>query len=171
MEHFVSSSSFEGSTGIAKIIIDGQIPVPKDFDDPIVELFRPIRAFCAEDVFFTILVNHKETSINCTILPSNQKNLKPDELVKAAKKAMLGSRANEGILGKYLEILEAFFRDEEGLKLFLERVEQAEQSTGELERTKIVREGNHVIKAFVHKNNLEMPSLKKKEALRKSDFC
>ena len=159
----VFSSSFDEASASAHVTIEGQIPTPGECDDPIVELFRPIRYQVMQDVFFTIIVTHKTDYITCTILPSNRRNRTPEELIKVTKKALLGNAEEKGVLWQYINILEKFFRDEEGLKAFLEKAEQVSKAD-ERERSSLCNECNEIIKVFVRKNDLEMPSLKARKA-------
>ncbi|MBQ6414218.1 hypothetical protein IJI28_01155 [Candidatus Saccharibacteria bacterium] len=165
----VSAWSFDELNANAHITIDGQIPTPGECDDPVVELFRPIRYQCVNDVFFTIIVTHKTDCIACTIIPSNRRNRAQEELNRVTKKALLGDSSHKGVLTQYIDILEKFFRDDEGLKLFLEKAEEVTRAEG-AERSSLCIECNEIIKMFVRKNNLEMPSLRKrKEALLKQN--
>ena len=50
----ISSTSIDENTGIARIIIEGNITVPHECDNPVIELFRPIRAIYVKEMFFTI---------------------------------------------------------------------------------------------------------------------
>ena len=159
----VFSSSFDEASASAHVTIEGQIPTPGECDDPIVELFRPIRYQVVQDVFFTIIVKHEKDRITCTILPSNRRNRTPEELMKVTKKALLGSGEEKGVLTQYIDILENFFRDDEGLKAFLDKAKQAAQADGS-ERSSLCAECNEIIKIFVRKNNLEMPSLRARKA-------
>lgn len=165
----VSSTSFDEKSASAHVKIEGQIPTPYECDDPVVELFRPIRYQCVQDVFFIILVKHEADEIKCTILPSNRRKRTPEELTEATEKSINGDGENEGVLAKYTEILEKFFRDDEGLKLFLEKTTLVEQAESNVKKSQYSEEANEAIKAFVRKNNLEMPSLKarKKEIMKK----
>lgn len=165
----VSARSFDEAMATAHVTIDGQIPTPGECDDPIVELFRPIRYQCVNDVFFTIIVTHKTDCIACTIIPSNRRNRSPKELMDVTRKVLMGDSGHKGVLAEYIDILEKFFRDDEGLKLFLEKAEEATRAEG-AERSSLCIECNEIIKMFVRKNNLEMPSLRKrKEALLKQN--
>ena len=159
----VFSSSFDEATASAHVTIEGQIPTPGECDDPIVELFRPIRYQVVQDVFFTIIVTHEKDRIACTILPSNRRNRTPEELAKVTRKALLGTAGQEGVLAKYVHILEQFFQDEEGLKLFLEKAEQIIHAD-DTEKASLTTECNELIKMFVRKNNLEMPSIRVRKA-------
>lgn len=165
----VFSSSFDEASASAHVTIEGQIPTPGECDDPIVELFRPIRYQVVQDVFFTIIVTHKKEYITCTILPSNRRNRTPEELAKVTKRALLGSGNEKGVLSQYIDVLENFFRDDEGLKAFLDKAEQITQAN-DSEHSSLCTECNEIIKSFVRKNNMEMPSLKvrKAEILKKN---
>ena len=159
----VSAWSFDEAMATAHVTIDGQIPTPGECDDPVVELFRPIRYQCVNDIFFTIIVTHKTDCIACTIIPSNRRNRTQEELNRVTKKALMGENGNKGVLAQYIEILEKFFRDDEGLKLFLDKAEETTRAEG-AERSSLCVECNEIIKMFVRKNNLEMPSLRERKA-------
>ena len=165
----VFSKSFDKASASAHVTIEGQIPTPGECDDPVVELFRPIRYQCVQDVFFTILVYHETDKIKCTILPSNRRNRTPKELTEVTQKAIEGDGDEDGILSQYVEILEKFFRDDNGLKLFLEKTTLVTRSESIAEESKYCKEANKVIKDFVRNNNLEMPSIKarKREIMQK----
>ena len=143
----VSSIAIDENTGIAKIIIDGTLPVPNECDDPIVELFRPIRAKHKEKMFFVISVYHRPDDIVCTILPSNRRNRPQPEFLKIAITLL-----KERILNDYETLLELFFTEKSGLKRYLENIEK-----GSFEKA------DNDIKKFVNDVGLEMPSLKKIE--------
>ncbi|MBR2725347.1 hypothetical protein IKE97_01715 [Candidatus Saccharibacteria bacterium] len=164
----VSSVSFDEKTGTARVIIDGAIPASGKYDDPIVELFRPIREKHINEIRFVILADHDNDRVICTIIPSNCRGRDEKTLLFVAKTALQG---DFGILNEYRQILENFFVDPDGLDLYLAKLEEA----GKVDTTRkseLRNECNDCIKAFAEKNGLKMPSMhktKKTKAQKKAE--
>lgn len=145
---FITSKSVNNTTGSGRLIIEGDIPVPREFDDPVVELFRPIRAMHEKQLFFAILTARKdESTIVCTFVPSNHENLENEELLRRASAIL------PVLIDEYETVLNLFFNEETGLKTYLSNV-----SNGEFAKS------NEAIKEFVRTLGLEMPSIQKKLA-------
>jgi len=164
----VSSVSFDEKTGTARVIIDGAIPASGKYDDPIVELFRPIREKHINEIRFVILADHDNDRVICTIIPSNCRERDEKTLLSVAKTALQG---DFGILNEYRQILEKFFVDPDGLDLYLAKLQEA----GKVDTTRkseLRNECNDCIKAFAEKNGLKMPSMhktKKTKAQKKAE--
>ena len=156
----ISSISYKENLGTAELVIEGEIPVSDEFDDPIVELFRPIREKHKKDILFAILVFHKqdENTTVCKLVPSNRRNRDESTLLDIANSALKGE---DGIIAEYRQILEAFFSDEKGLNSFVAKVKAAEEAK-ETNKTALYDECNNTIKDFVEYYGLKMPSLKPK---------
>ena len=158
----VSDISFDEEMGSARLIFEGYIPYAGEVDDPVVELFRPIRVKYVEEIFFTVIVNHYHDTLVCTLLPSNRRGRTQEELARVAKKALQGDSTDSGIVSKYRDIIEQFSQDEDGLKAYLEKIKAIGDAANEDEKTILINECNDGIKAFVAKLGLEMPSQRKK---------
>lgn len=154
------SVTFDEDTGNARIIIEGYIPSSAEADDPIVEIFRPIR-HNQKEIHVTIIVYRDRDSVTCTLLPSNSRERPQDEFLKVAKRALKGDTRSGGIISQYLELLDKFFQDEEGLQLYLSKIEQIKETNDGPARTVVCNECNQSIKKFVEKCGLTMPSFKK----------
>ena len=159
----VSSGSFDEKSALIRITIEGRIPLPRGCDDPIVELFRPIRNQFTEDVFLVILVTRKEDCVICEILPSNRRNRTKKDLIEVTKKVLLDETEGKGVLQQYINILEEFFQDKNGLEAYLEKVKQITQAD-EKKRPVLCSECSDIIKEFAAGRNLEIPSLKTRVA-------
>ena len=164
----ISSISIDEKTSSAKLVFEfeGDFPVLSECDDPFVELFRPIRVKYGKNVMFTILVNHSADATICTLLPSNTEGHSLDELSEMAIIALKGDTKDAGIISEYRYILERFFDDPDGLKLYLEKIEQIESSIG-ASKTVLCNEVGKNLKTFVAKEGFEMPSLKPKDKKKK----
>ncbi len=143
MEFLISSKSFDETNGTGKIIMEGVLPIPKGFDEPIVELFRPIRA--KENILYTIVVIRKEECIICTFYPSCFEQKPGKDFFETA------TRLLRKIVEEYEALLGLFFEKEEGLTKFLANVENDD-----------FVKANEDIKAFVKSVGFEMPSIKKR---------
>ncbi len=152
MKNYISSTSVDNTEGSARIIIEGRIPSPRQCDDPVVEIFRAIRAKHKDNVLFSVIVARKDDCVICSIYPSNNDSLPTGTFVKRATDIL------PRVVCEYEKALIAFFEDESGLDLYRKNTE------GEL-----WAKANEDIKLFVKKMGLEMPSRKKMlEALRKA---
>ena len=160
----ISSISIDEKTGSAKLIFEfnDSFPVSSECDDPFVELFRPIRVKYGKNIMFTILVNHGTDATICTLLPSNNNGHSLEDLKEMATTALKGDTKDAGIISEYRYILERFFESSDGLDLYLEKIEQIEDSVG-ASRTVLCNEVDKNIKSFVTKEGFEMPSLKDKK--------
>lgn len=156
----VSSTSIDENTGSARILIDGQMTVPNECDDPIVELFRPVRMKYKEEMFFIVTVKHKEDSIVCTLFPSNTRNRPLDEFLATSISVLEGDINSQGMILDYIKILETYFNDKDGLDAYLKRLKTAETADEE-KRMSLYVSCNTLIKEFVTKIGLTMPSRKK----------
>ncbi|MBO7718432.1 hypothetical protein J6S37_02995 [Candidatus Saccharibacteria bacterium] len=170
--YFISSISVEEKLGSARITIEGNIPVPNGCDDPLVELFRPVRLKYFDSnnpdsekkddgIFFTILTNHKENSVVCTLIPSNRRGRTIQVFLSIANKALKGGDGRSGIIADYQMIIEKFFCDSEGLSLYLDATERIEKASEEM-KADLCNACDEITKRFVKKNGLKMPSRKKK---------
>ena len=151
---FISSTSIDETQGSGRLVVEGQLVVPKECDDPIVELFRPIRAAQKDKMLFTVLVNRQVDSTSYTIYPSNHKDKAPDIFVKDALKCLKG---DGGILSNYKALLELYFSEKTGLETYLKYLKQKEYD-----------KCNESIKKFVADIGLTMPSLKPVEKPKKT---
>ena len=145
--------------GTVVITIEGAFPAPSECDDPLVELFRPIRVKYSKDVMYSILANHQAECTVCTLLPSNNDGHTLEEFKKMAITALKGDTDNAGILSEYRDILEKYFQDPKGLNLYLEKINQIPKLSGAA-KTILCNGINNDIKEFVTKNGFIMPSLK-----------
>ena len=161
---FISSISYDETTGIARIIIDGHISVPGNCDDPIVELFRPIREKYFGEMVFTIMVKTKNDLTICEITPSNRRNRPLEEFFAVAIKTFEGDTNSNGLIAEYRSLLEKYFSDENGLKAYMGIIGKINKTNEEANKAAICNEANESIKNFVAKNGLIMPSRKKKLA-------
>lgn len=153
---FISSTSIDENDGSARIIIEGgTITVPANCDDPIVELFRPIRAENLDKLLFVILTRHYADRIVCTIIPSNKRDRPQEELVAIATKLLKGSSENEGIIKRFETILELYFSEPNGLETYLQSVKD-----GDFENC------DESIKSFVADLGMKMPSFKRPKKSR-----
>lgn len=155
----ILSTSIDENTGIASIIIEGTIKVPKESDNPIVELFRPIRLKYSEDMLFSILVTMKNGSIIATIIPSNRRARKIDEFLATAIEILEGNDKYPGMIREYTEILEDYFLLETGLETYIKLAKEVE-SADNLTKSAKIKLINDSIKAFVVEEGLIMPSFK-----------
>ncbi len=144
---YISSTSTDDNTGSGRLVIEGQLTVPNECDDPIVELFRPIRATQKDKMFFVVYTNRQEHSITCTLYPSNHKNRPEEVFIKDALGCLKGE---SGILANYKTILELFFTEKTGLELWKKALEKKDYN-----------KCNEIIKKFVIDVGLTMPSRKK----------
>ncbi len=144
MEFFVSSKSIDGNTGTGSISIEGNFPIPKGFDDPLIELFRPIRAKYKESVLFTISVTRREESILCTMYPSNMQGYNQDEFFKMATKLL------PIIIDEYEEILDKFFEEDSGIGKFIDNAKNKDSV-----------KNSDDLKKFVEGLGMKMPSIQK----------
>ena len=158
MELNISSTSVDENTGIARIIIEGTIKVPKECDDPIIELFRPIRLIVAEDMLFTVLAKTTNDSIIINLIPSNRRNRKIKEFLSVAIEVLEGSEKYPGVVREYTKLLNNYFEKANGLKRYLEIIEK--DSDELLPST--IKAANDSIKMFVAEEGLTMPSFKKR---------
>ena len=165
----ISSISLNEKTGSVRIIIDGEIPVHQGVDDPIVELFRPIRLKYRDEVFFTILTYHRKGCVFCDIIPSNRRDRKVEELLRVSLVALKGDSQNSGVLIEYQKILEKYFFEEDGMETYLSLstyLDEVDEDTDEYRITcQLI---NDSIKEFVVNNGLTMPSLKKAKKPKKT---
>ena len=159
----VSSTSIDENTGSARILIDGHMTVPNECDDPIVELFRPVRMKYKDEIFFIVMVRHKEDGIVCTLFPSNTRNRPLSEFLSTAISVLEGDINSQGMILDYIKVLETYFADKDGLQAYLDRLKKAE-SVDEEKRVALYASCNSLIKEFVAKIGLTMPSRKALEA-------
>ena len=158
----ILSTSIDENTGIASIIIEGTIKIPKECDNPIVELFRPIRLKYSKEMLFTILILARNGSISSTIIPSNRRARKIDEFLATAIEILEGNNKYPGMIREYTEILEKYFISEKGLKTYIKLAEEAEKADNSTKSAKI-KKCNESIKSFVAEEGLIMPSFKKRK--------
>ncbi len=155
---YISSISTDEISGTGRIVIEGQLTVPNECDDPIVELFRPIRYKQKDKMLFVVLTDRQESSITCTLIASNHKSRPNDVFLKDAIKCLKGGDSeNSGILADYTAILELFFTEKSGLKLWEKALQRQDY-----------QKCNEIIKNFVSHIGYEMPSRKKPEKKKKS---
>lgn len=165
----ISSVSLDEKSGSVRIIIDGEIPVHHGADDPIVELFRPIRLKYRDEVFFTILTYHRNGCVLCDLIPSNRRDRTVEELLRVSLIALKGDSQNPGVLVEYQKILEKYFFDEDGMGTYLSLsayLDEVNEDTDEYRMT--CQQINNGIKEFVKNNGLTMPSLKKVKKPKKT---
>lgn len=162
----ILSTSIDENTGIASIIIEGTIKVPKECDNPIVELFRPIRLKYSEDMLFTILVTVKTGAVTATIIPSNRRARKIEEFLATAIGILEGNDKYPGMIREYTEILEKYLVSEKGLKTYVKLAEEAEKADNSTKSAKI-KKCNDSIKSFVAGEGLIMPSFKNNNRTKK----
>lgn len=158
----ILSTSIDENTGIASIIIEGTIIVPKECDNPIIEIFRPVRLKYSKEMLFTILVTVKNGSISSTIIPSNRRARKIDEFLATAIEILEGNDKYPGMIREYTEILEKYFVSEKGLKTYIKLAEEVEKADNSQKSAKI-KKCNDSIKNFVAGEGLIMPSFKKRK--------
>ena len=145
----IVSKSVNEETGSGEILIEGDFPVPKRFDDPIVELFRPIRAKYRDLVLFTIYVVRGKGQIKCVLYPSNMKKFSSENFFNTATNLL-----RYMIIDEYEALLDLFFEEESGVGLFNENIKNNDfAKCGE------------DIESFIRKAGYEMPSIK--EELKK----
>ena len=156
----ISSTSIDECTGTAKLTIEGNIIVPDKCDNPIIELFRPVRNKYKEEIFFVVTTIYKKGSIVCCLFPSNTRNRPIDEFLKTATSVLEGDDNNKGMMLDYVDILEAFFTEKDGLSTYLATLKKAEQAD-ESKKYALYTSCNEIIKTFVTKHGLKMPSFKK----------
>lgn len=159
-EFLISSTSIDEFTGNAQIIIEGQLIVPDKCDNPIIELFRPVRNKYREEMFFVVTTIYKEGSIICCLFPSNTRGRKLEEFLKTANAVLEGDSENKGMILDYVDILERFFEDKDGLDAYLATLKKAE-TADESKKYALYAHCNEQIKTFVNKIGLTMPSFKK----------
>lgn len=147
---FVSSTTIDENTGEAIVTIEGEINLKKGCDDPVVELFRPIRVQHIDTMLFVITVTRHTDNIVCKIFPSNRRRRPQEEFLKVANELLLGNKDEEGIVDEYRTILELYFTEKEGLDSYLKSSKK-----GDAERC------NDEIKKFVKDIGMKMPSRKK----------
>ncbi|MBR2994368.1 hypothetical protein IKF32_00385 [Candidatus Saccharibacteria bacterium] len=147
----IYSKSIDRDTGSARIVIEGQLTIPGDCDDPIVELFRPIRATLKNKMLYTILVTRQCDTISCTLYPSNNKGQDQETFIGESLKYL------PGVLSDYEVILNLYFQEKTGLDTFRKWVEKEEYA-----------KANESIKKFITDIGLTMPSLKPKEKIKKT---
>ena len=154
----ISSISTDCEHGSATIMIRGNIPVPKDVSDPLVEIFRPLKVPHMEEILFTIFARHEADSIKLTIYPSNNNNNKKwcDEAIAALE----GSSENAGLINEFSDLLEKYFNDPDGLELYLKNIQAIEANLEE--RDTLSKKCDEDTKKFVAKQGLKMPSLKRR---------
>lgn len=157
----ISSTSIDENLGTARIIIEGNIPAPRECDDPIVELFRPIRNKYRKRIFFTILTKHTDKIVVCDLVASNSRQRTIEEFLCVAINTLEGGADDgKGVLADYVQVLEQFFKDKDGLSAYLAAVEKAKKLQNGAAAT-VYAACNDGIKKFVNKIGLTMPSLKK----------
>ncbi|MBQ3353095.1 hypothetical protein IJG89_01985 [Candidatus Saccharibacteria bacterium] len=149
---YVAATSIDENIGEARVVIEGgTITVPSNTDDPIVELFRPIRAENMDELLFVILVHRAADGRTiCSLIPSNKRGRPAEELAAVASKLLKGE---DGVVEKYKKILELYFTSPDGLETYIKAAQK-----GDLEGC------NASIKSFVASRGLKMPSLKKTRA-------
>lgn len=148
---YISSESLDRNTGSVKIIIEGTLAVPRNCDDPIVELFRPIRATLKKDMLYTILVTRQCDTISCTLYPSNNNGQDQETFIQDSLKYLPGALAD------YETILNLYFQEKTGLETFRKLVDKGDYA-----------KANESIKNFTAEIGLVMPSLKPKEKIKKT---
>ncbi len=154
---YISSTSIDDNTGTGRLVIEGQLTVPNGCDDPIVELFRPIRATQKDEMLFIVLLGRKENTITASLVPSNHKNRENDVFIKDALKCLKGCPKNAGILDNYRAILELFFSEKTGLETWKKALEKGDYS-----------KCNEIIKSFVTDVGLTMPSMHQPKKQKKT---
>ena len=156
----ISSTSIDECSGTAKLVIEGNIIVPDKCDNPIIELFRPVRNKYRHELFFVVTTIYKKDNITCCLFPSNTRNRPIDEFLKTAASVLEGDDNNKGMVLDYVDILEAFFTEKDGLNTYLATLKKAEQAE-ESKKYALYSSCNEIIKNFVTKHGLKMPSFKK----------
>ena len=151
-KYFIASTSIDETQGSARIIIEGHIPAPADYDNPVVELFRPIREKYRKEIFFAIIVSTKNEETVCTLYPSNKRGREISEFIAVALKTLKGDSTSGGILADYTRILNEYISDPEGLETYLKLAKSQRWS-----------ETDKATKSFISEHGFVMPSLKKKK--------
>ena len=149
---YISSESLDRNTGSVKIIIEGNLAVPRDCDDPLVELFRPIRATVKNKLLYTILVTRQCDTISCTLYPSNNNGIEKERFVQESLEYL------PELLSDYETILALFFQEKTGLETFKKLRDKGDFA-----------KANESIKKFIADIGLAMPSLKPKEKVKKTN--
>lgn len=155
----ISSISINEKTGTARLIIEGYIPTTDKCDDPIVELFRPIRNKYQKLMHFIILVKHTDDAVICDLYASNKRGRTVEQFVSTAVATLEGGVTGKGIVADYANVLEQYFEDTDGLEKYLANIAKAVK----LENGKaaaIYAECDSDVKTFVTKLGLTMPSIK-----------
>ncbi|MBR2753857.1 hypothetical protein IKD82_01710 [Candidatus Saccharibacteria bacterium] len=156
----ISSTSIDENTGIARIIIEGNITVPHECDNPVIELFRPIRAIYVKEMFFTILFKATPDTIIVTIMPSNRHDRPINEFLSTAIELLEGSDRYPGVIRGYVNMLNDYFCKPAGLQAYLEKIKAIEEADESMKSARI-QALNNSIKDFVAEEGLIMPSFKK----------
>ncbi len=155
----IASTTIDENTGNALIYIDGVIAVPKECDDPIVELFRPIRLKYAQDMLFSTYTIKRIDSVIFAINASNGRNRPLEEFLSIATEILEGSERYPGMIREYTEILDHYFSKPTGLEMYLKLAQEVEEANSLTKAAKI-KACNDSIKKFVAEQGLVMPSFK-----------
>ncbi|MBR3139122.1 hypothetical protein IKG38_03920 [Candidatus Saccharibacteria bacterium] len=154
---YISSTCIDENTGEGRLVIEGQLTVPNKCDDPIVELFRPIRKNQEDEMLYIVTLSRHESTITCSLVPSNHKEKEFEVFLKDALKVLKGDSKSAGILDNYKAMLELFFTEKTGLEQWKKALDKGDFA-----------KCNEIIKTFVADLGFTMPSMHQPEKQKKT---